>query len=193
MRQSNREKFIDGITYGDKWWWDRKIKIINTYLENPEKYGNENLIENWETLGQTILEKELWGSKWMKQYQNRTDYLKMIVNVGGNKWFNKICNGYGLGEMMKYIKSKEKKGKVFLVGRPTKSSSWFDKKGKLYKEILNGEIKEFPFIEHQTGKVLDWSLLSETEMYGWNWFDYQNLEDELNKKLNDRTTTRKRK
>jgi len=183
MRTSNRVKFIDGLLHGDKWWYDRKIKIMNTYLENPEKYGNENLIENWETLGQKILEEELWGSEWMNQYHNRTSYLRMIVNVGGDKWFNKICDGNGIDVMMDYIKSKEDEGKVFLVGRPTKSSDWFDKKSKLYKKILNGEIKEFPHIEHQIEKVLDWNLLSETEMYGFNWVDYHKLENELMEKI----------
>jgi len=174
MRQSNRENFIDGITHGDKWWYDRKIKIIETYLENPKKYGNENLYENWETLGQTILEKELWGSKWMNQYHNRTRYLRTIVNTYGNKGFNKICNGYGLGEMMKYIQSKEKEGLWCYIPRPIQGFRWVEKSSTEWKEQTKTLIKKDFF---------DWSLLSETEMYGFDWFDYQKLENELDEKI----------
>jgi hypothetical protein len=174
MRKSNREKFIDEITFGDKWWYDRKIKIINTYLENPEKYGNENLEENWETLGQKILEEELYGSKWINQYDNRMSYLRTIVNTYGNKGFNKICDGYGIDMMMEYIKSKEKEGLGFYIPRPIKGFRWVEKSSTEWKEQTKTLTKKDFF---------DWSLLSETDMYGFYWVDYQKLENEMMEKI----------
>ena len=81
MRQSNREKFIDGITHGDKWWYDRKIKIINTYLENPEKYGKYSVDDSSGThlavigsKGETV-EYYIFG-------RSKSDYSRSYVRVG---------------------------------------------------------------------------------------------------------------
>jgi|TARA_Y100000310_G_C20312573_1_gene636904 hypothetical protein len=173
MRTSNRVQFIEMIKdYNkDKWFYERNNRIKQIYLDNPEKYGNENLMENWETLGQKILDEEVCGSDWIKQIHNRIGYISHIVNQNGDKWFNKIIGKWdkeecdGKKEMMNYLKYKESKGLVYD----------FSKKDWTKKENLDKDL------------IPDFSLLDETEMYGYDWTDYMKKNDELNEKVEKST------